>query len=773
VTSKAHTPAEQRLRRYEQAIARVESNQGISESERAFPRVLQLSPGPRTGPNVQFLFEEKADDVLGQIRIPRARLQGTEGERLKTELRRLRFVNVTSRSRNQRLASAAQYYEDFSPETKDDEARFIRERLPKDPGELASLAETLLKLLLGKRQNFTPAFEYLIPRQLRSGDRARKSWPVFPRGGGNSGPGVSDEGLWGLDVKIVTDGGDTPWNIETFDQPGGRSGGFGSAPAPPRAAEAPAAAAAAPPVAAAAAPDPPRSAYALLSAPDVVIAGVAFEVTVGISATAMPGVLGDSALQRPAWSQGPYSLVIQVIADGLSLQDGESWRHELPVNGDQPYPTVALHLTALPQEQPIMSRAVQAIYSIGGQTIGHAFRPVSVLRDASLQGVAPTPAPRPEVSVTVAPGPRPPDLTARITFAGPQSQGRLAWTFDSPAALALPEEALFCDLGANTDDFARQLVNEISALEGKVGIYDELKGRGVEIAKQVPAQFWELLRSVAKVTAPRPPTVLLLSAEPYVPWELAVVPAPLLDASAAPFLAAQATVGRWALSTVPPPEPLPPAEVRVSSVVVISGDYSNVLYAQDLPEARAEAAQIVAEYAGRPVAANFSDVLACIKGAPPAQLMHFAVHGKYDQSGALNGLLLIDGGNLRVLSDSLVSGVTLGGTAPFVFLNACQVGTGNEVLGNYAGMAAAFLNAGASAVIAPLWSVNDAIASQIALGFYDKVAAGAAPAEVLRRQRAQFTDSAATLSGTPLAYQFFGDPSMMLSIPKSTKEEPA
>ena len=53
--------------------------------------------------------------------------------------------------------------------------------------------------------------------------------------------------------------------------------------------------------------------------------------------------------------------------------------------------------------------------------------------------------------------------------------------------------------------------------------------------------------------------------------------------------------------------------------------------------------------------------------------------------------------------------------APFVFLNACQVGSAGEMLGSYNGIAEAFLQAGATAVVAPLWNVDDTIAQKIAL----------------------------------------------------------
>jgi CHAT domain-containing protein len=80
-------------------------------------------------------------------------------------------------------------------------------------------------------------------------------------------------------------------------------------------------------------------------------------------------------------------------------------------------------------------------------------------------------------------------------------------------------------------------------------------------------------------------------------------------------------------------------------------------------------------------------------------------------------------------------------------------------LGDYAGMAVAFLRAGASAVIAPLWSIDDESASRVALSFYDRAISESreAPAEVLREVRREYLNDRA--ASTPLAYQFFGHPS--------------
>jgi len=54
----------------------------------------------------------------------------------------------------------------------------------------------------------------------------------------------------------------------------------------------------------------------------------------------------------------------------------------------------------------------------------------------------------------------------------------------------------------------------------------------------------------------------------------------------------------------------------------------------------------------------------------------------------------------------------------FVFLTACQVGAGQRVLGDYAGLATAFLSAGAAGVVAALWNVKDLAARDVAVNFY-------------------------------------------------------
>jgi hypothetical protein len=288
-----------------------------------------------------------------------------------------------------------------------------------------------------------------------------------------------------------------------------------------------------------------------------------------------------------------------------------------------------------------------------------------------------------------------------------------------------------------------------------------LRGVGATIAEEMPAAFWDIFRRTAQLARSegRQPTVFILSEEPYVPWELALVDPPLDPDQTVPCcLGAEACIGRWVLGHRRPKLP-PPSEVQVESMAVISGVYDQP-YWHRLKEAEEEAATLERTYGAIPVQANTTEVLRCLSGIPKADLLHFAVHGIYDPNSTTDGLVLIDGSPLDPL---LVKGQSLG-AAPFVFLNACQVGSGNRILGDYAGMAEAFLYAGASGVVAPLWSVKDTIAKEIALRFYQEVLlSDTPPADMLRRERAAFRDSAEPASATCLAYLFYGHPALRLN----------
>jgi hypothetical protein len=532
---------------------------------------------------------------------------------------------------------------------------------------------------------------------------------------------------------------------------------------PPRQSlEAKAAPAAEPPPA-----DPPRKAYGLLQCPETVVAGEEMELTVGLSREAPAGVAGPP-LERPETSVGPYTMTIQVIAEGFTPREGESFRQALPVTAETPFPTCTLHLTAAPQTAAKQKREIHASYTVDGQPLGFAVRYLTVVRQA---GAAPEePAAASGVNVQVPSAMRAADLTAVIRRQT-GSASTLLWTFESPHPLNLPDKAIPIEIGSAPQDFARRLMNEVNKSQGQEGTYELLIGRGLEIQQHMPPEFWDLLRA-ANAAAPGLPTLLFLSQDPFIPWELAVLDEPLFDPQAAPFLGAQAVVGRWVQPGDRQTRPRlpPPAELEVGRMSFVTGVYSGATAPRRLKEAEAEVEELQTEFSQdgpadrvTRVDAKLGEVLACLRLDPGADLLHFSLHGRFDRSGLEDGLLLIDS---KWLMPAQVKGTDLR-HGPFVFLNACQVGQGDEVLGVYAGMAEAFLFAGASAVVAPIWSVDDKVAHDIALSFYQATlrdGSDTPAAEVLRRERAKFTRD--QQAATYLSYQFFGHPEMRLRLRK-------
>lgn len=120
-------------------------------------------------------------------------------------------------------------------------------------------------------------------------------------------------------------------------------------------------------------------------------------------------------------------------------------------------------------------------------------------------------------------------------------------------------------------------------------------------------------------------------------------------------------------------------------------------------------------------------------------ILHFATHGRIDdQTPRLSGLSLsrFDEGGRPVeghLSLDDIYGLRLG--ADLVVLSGCQTALGKAVDGEgLLGLTRGFMHAGASRVVATLWSVQDRASQQLMERYYRHLLAGdAAPAEALRR----------------------------------------
>jgi hypothetical protein len=483
---------------------------------------------------------------------------------------------------------------------------------------------------------------------------------------------------------------------------------------------------------------------ARLDAPSVVELNQPFQVVAGLGITPDAEtlqVLDSSSLDAA------NTFEVQVIADGFHLGQGD-WKQRLVRTDVDPYPTFALTLHATDSSQDRHS-LIQALFSINGATVGLAARLIRVRRPGDTTS-PPAPPQFPGGSVSLPDGVTP-DLTVRITLS-PISDARLLWSYSTPWEVDVPSEPSPSSIGARPDEFAAQLIAGVPSHEGRADLTLFLRGVGRTIRDIMPTSFWNAYRDViASRKGKGRPSVLFLSEEPYIPWELA-----LADhvTSEPVFLGCHAAVGRWVLRPNSD-SVMPPAIAAQKPLAVVVGNYSG---ADALPGAVQEAHDLERLYGAVRVRARLDRLLACFEGRPPARILHFALHGVWAPGSGEDGLYLEDG---QYLEPFVIRGASLSGV-PLVFLNACEVGTGAQVLGSYGGTAEAFIAAGASGVIAPLWTVDDDEAREIALGFYSETFGGTPAGEAMAELRSRF-DEASTVA-TAIAYQYFGHPLLRLPV---------
>jgi hypothetical protein len=498
--------------------------------------------------------------------------------------------------------------------------------------------------------------------------------------------------------------------------------------------------------------EPVRTAHARLEAPATVTAGSTFEARVGLAATAGPEVLAAGPLSVPA---EPFTLTVKLVVHGFTVLGPAT--AELAVTGDDPFPYTVFRLRALDDPALRPARSLLVEYSVGRQVIGVATRIVEVLppdaaRAITLSAAAPAErqdAPGGDWALPTGPGDDA-DLTILVKN-GDDEQGRtLQWSLSSPhPQVPVPPGTIDSHLDGGQADWVRRVASGVDQRKGADDLAEYLRGIGQVVADAVPAEVWAALEACAAVVAQ--PAVLLSTAEPYVPWELAAAPRPWLP-GAAPYLGAQTRLGRW----VYPRQgrsPAPPVEVRLGRLAVVAGSYPG---ADRLEQAEAEAKDLQTLYGATVLPARARPILDCLGGAPAVEAVHVAAHGNHDSSGYSDGILLEDG---RYLDPLTVRGVVRS-PVRLVFLNACMLGRGQSMLGDAAGMAPALVAIGACAVVAPLWRVDDTVARDLAVRFFSALRAGTpGPAEFFAAERTAGASSGeGTPDGTRLAYLFFGHP---------------
>jgi hypothetical protein len=529
-------------------------------------------------------------------------------------------------------------------------------------------------------------------------------------------------------------------------------------------------------------PSPAFSAYPELGLPPTLAARSAFDLTVGLAAEKQAGTQGDAMVLDLPVGATQVHLDLRIIADGFGMPKGNA--HSLVVDRFDPYSAkVSIPMVApdLQQEQPMLT-SVSVLFFHEGVPCGLATRKTAVIPagnqpfiDAKEHGqlwVADQPSGAP---VTVKQGAPAADLT--VTISRPDDNpgsGRFVWTFQSPHFVSLPKAPITRDLGQDAQGFATHLIADIAANEAQGTIDLHMRGLGKQVVDRMPKEFPDILREVAKAVEKkspgRVPTVLLLSAEARMPWELALIDPPL-DPQAPPYLGCQVDMARWPLTDTAAPALPPPNRIQVEKLAVVIGDYASSNRWRDLEFAKKEGEILKARYNAIPLFADVDGIkhLLFAKLPPPsgtdgAELVHFACHGEALSGNALDAAIIL--AKDHPLSPVWFSSTALGSKhQPFLFLNACQVGQGQELLGTVSGFAGESLKGGFRGFLGPLWSVDDELAHHIAVEFYERIFGtdGKPPepvASILRDIRRRYAPGQEKNSSTRLAYVFYGHPGL-------------
>lgn len=520
-------------------------------------------------------------------------------------------------------------------------------------------------------------------------------------------------------------------------------------------------------VAPGAAPDPvhapPASArrelFPDIATPDLhPIAGQNVIVDISLAEQAAPGMVGSVHLP----DSDPQT--IHILQVHLLFGEQSAWSE---LRYAQALGTVARARFTLPAPattEPNTLCTLRANFYLNQRWCGEGLRNLDVRRDAQVDPLADIPMPTlPDwhQGLTLEPGAAPPDLIVRIQKSG--GIGEYRWSCLSPHLnLATPTEPAEdrMALGSDAETFVRNLFKPLADKPlDEMDIVD-VEGAGDVIYNATPSVFKQAYWAVwlaAKQGGFAFDSIQLITDEPYVPWELMRV----ADDQHAPddppeLLSIRHCVGRWLASQSSGLT----QRIPVQSVAVSASDYSQVDgVAQKLPWASKERELLMQHYHAIDVPLQSTPLLAFLLNGR-AQAVHFACHGKMSIAAPDTSFLVLED-TPHVLKPPAIGRTEvrrgLGRQRPLIFLNACEVGGAAASLSIVAGFPAAFLSAGAAAVVCPLWAVNDERAMRIAETFYASVlvADGKPLGQVLREVRAAWRTEGHL---TYLAYVLYGDP---------------
>jgi hypothetical protein len=533
-------------------------------------------------------------------------------------------------------------------------------------------------------------------------------------------------------------------------------------------------------------------AWPRIDAPSTVRAKSAFDVVIGFCSMKQAGVIGGQVVipARP----GAVEVRLSVeLSSGPELQAPDGWTRSMTVRlEDVLSASVTFRLEGMePSDRASPSLTMLEVrYVLDGTICGTAAKPIIVLASSGTPPSHPAQSgedwlatPASATPVVLIPDEFAPDLTIEITKPDRNdASGAYACHLVSSHPLTTFRGPFPMDLGQDAKTYAKSIVEEIRLFTNNALLDNTLESIGRTVAQCLPRAVFDALAEVAALVAPAVPAVLIVSAEPFVPWELAWVEPPL-DLALPRYLGAQVILGRWLRvadatagpSAVSRPATQPVARMIVRNMAVMVAWYKAESGLKQLIEAEKEARMLVAKFDGVALSATAESLRQLLNatlargfesiGGPEA--VHFAGHGDFDPNRAEGSALFLQDGT--AVRSTLFRSARYGGERqPLLFLNACMLGIGGELLGDMAGFPGNSLRGGFGGVLGALWEVDDAVARDFALEFWQRAlpeapAQGEPIGKILQDLRAKYLQSGLNVPvSTYLSYVYYGHPRLHL-----------
>jgi CHAT domain-containing protein len=160
-----------------------------------------------------------------------------------------------------------------------------------------------------------------------------------------------------------------------------------------------------------------------------------------------------------------------------------------------------------------------------------------------------------------------------------------------------------------------------------------------------------------------------------------------------------------------------------------------------------------------------ADEVRAVMAAGRVNLFHIATHGNFQVSDPTNAAIQIGTSQLTPASltgNPIANGFTAG--RPLVFINACHSGRQGLALSGLGGWVDRVVQLGASGFIGTNWEVQDDLAAQFAIRFYDYLRMGSTFGTACRLARQEIRQ-ANPGNSTWLAYVLYAHPLGTLQVP--------